>query len=92
MPDKYYVKLSLSLMDLTSLNDNDTDEIVHNLCVLANTPYGQTAALCIYPRFVNLAVSTLEKNYAKQVKVATVANFPNGSDDVKQAKKRRKQP
>ncbi len=88
--DKYWAALALSLMDLTSLNEDDTDEVIHDLCIAASTPYGQTAAVCVYPKFVPTAISTLDENYAKQVKVATVTNFPHGNADVKAAKKETK--
>lgn len=88
--DKYWAKLALSLMDLTSLNDNDTDDVIHDLCIAANTPHGQTAAVCVYPAFIKTAISTLDENHAKQIKVATVTNFPHGNDDVKKAKKETK--
>ncbi len=83
--DKYWANLALSLMDLTSLNDNDTDDIIHDLCIAANTPYGQTAAVCVYPRFVKTAIATLDENHARQIKVATVTNFPHGKADVETA-------
>ncbi len=84
---KQYAKLALSLMDLTSLNDNDTDSVIHDLCISAHTPFGQTAAVCVYPQFINTALSTLAENHAQHVKVATVTNFPHGNDDVRRAKK-----
>lgn len=87
---RYYAKLALSLMDLTSLNDNDSNDIIHDLCIAASTPFGQTAAVCVYPQFVKTALSTLDENYAPLVKVATVTNFPHGSDDVKRAKQETK--
>ena len=43
---------ALKLMDLTTLNDDDTDEKVIALCHQAKTPVGNTAAICIYPRFI----------------------------------------
>lgn len=46
---------ALSLMDLTTLNDDDTDAKVTALCHQAKSPAGQTAAICIYPRFIPLA-------------------------------------
>ncbi len=85
--NKYWAKLALSLMDLTSLNDNDTDGVIHDLCVAANTPHGQVAAVCVYPRFVGIAASTLNKNGARQIKLATVANFPHGDNNIKVIKK-----
>lgn len=85
--NKYWAKLALSLMDLTSLNDDDNIDKIHDLCINANTPHGQTAAVCVYPRFVKTAKSVLDENYAQHVKVATVTNFPYGGDNVKTAKK-----
>lgn len=46
---------ALALMDLTTLNEDDTDEKVTALCRQANSPAGKTAAICIYPRFIPLA-------------------------------------
>ena len=48
---------ALKLMDLTTLNDDDTDEKVIALCRQAKTPVGNTAAICIYPRFIPVALS-----------------------------------
>ncbi len=80
--DKYWAKRALSLMDLTSLNDDDTDGIIQNLCASANTPYGQTAAVCVYPAFIQTAKKNLAEQNIAHVKVATVTNFPHGTDDV----------
>lgn len=82
--NRYWAKLALSLMDLTSLNDDDSDDGIRALCAAANTAYGQTAAVCVYPRFVKTALTALEGT-AKSVKVATVTNFPHGNDDVETA-------
>ena len=46
---------ALKLMDLTTLNDDDTNEKVIALCHQAKTPVGNTAAVCIYPRFIPIA-------------------------------------
>ena len=51
---------ALKLMDLTTLNDDDTDEKVIALCHQAKTPVGNTAAICIYPRFIPIARKTLK--------------------------------
>ncbi len=48
-------------MDLTTLNDDDTDEKVIALCHQAKTPVGNTAAICIYPRFIPIARKTLKE-------------------------------
>ncbi len=89
--DKYWAKRALSLMDLTSLNDNDTDSVIENLCVSANTPHGQTAAVCVYPAFIQTAKKTLAKQNISHVKVATVTNFPHGNDDIAVAVEETKQ-
>lgn len=70
-------KTLLSCLDLTSLHDNDTTESISEFSELAYTPYGSVAAVCVYPRFV----STIKTKY-KDLKVATVINFPQGKDDL----------
>ncbi len=73
---------ALGLMDLTTLNDDDTREKVIALCRLANSPAGKTAAVCVYPRFVPVARKALQQAGASDVLIATVTNFPHGDDDV----------
>ncbi|MFO6427711.1 hypothetical protein ACLBOM_31050 [Escherichia coli] len=73
---------ALKLMDLTTLNDDDTDEKVIALCHQAKTPVGNTAAICMI-----LALSRLLQNAEKQqgtpeIRIATVTNFPHGNDDI----------
>lgn len=83
MPDlQQAAQQALQLMDLTTLNDNDTDAIVIALCRQAKTPAGNTAAVCVYPRFVPIARKTLREIGAPEIKVATVTNFPHGNDDI----------
>ncbi|WP_046155500.1 deoxyribose-phosphate aldolase [Chromobacterium vaccinii] len=73
---------ALSLMDLTTLNDDDTDEKVAALCCKAKSPDGTVAAVCVYPRFVPIAKKTLREAGCPEVRVATVINFPHGNDDI----------
>ncbi|WP_416261544.1 deoxyribose-phosphate aldolase [Gibbsiella quercinecans] len=73
---------ALSLMDLTTLNDDDTDEKVIALCRQANSPAGHTAAICIYPRFIPIARKTLRQQGTPDIRIATVTNFPHGNDDI----------
>jgi len=73
---------ALSLIDLTTLNDNDTDQIVIALCHAAKTAVGNTAAICIYPRFIPIAKKTLREQGTPEIKIATVTNFPHGNDDI----------
>ncbi|AWW35118.1 deoxyribose-phosphate aldolase [Mannheimia varigena] len=79
---KNSARIALSLMDLTTLNDNDTDEKVIALCEQAKTDFGTPAAVCVYPRFVPIARKTLKAQGIEQVKIATVTNFPHGNDDI----------
>lgn len=79
---KQIAQQALSLMDLTTLNDNDTDEKVISLCKQGNTAFGTPAAVCVYPRFVPIARKTLKAQGTEQVKIATVTNFPHGNDDI----------
>ena len=60
---------ALKLMDLTTLNDDDTNEKVIALCHQAKTPVGNTAAVCIYPRFIPIARKTLNEHGADEVDV-----------------------
>lgn len=73
---------ALKLMDLTTLNDDDTDAKVIQLCHDAKSPVGNTAAICIYPRFIPIAKKTLREQGTPEVRIATVTNFPHGNDDV----------
>ena len=73
---------AIELMDLTTLNDDDTDQKVIELCHKALTPAGHTAAICIYPRFIPIARKTLMELGAEDIKIATVTNFPHGNDDI----------
>lgn len=69
----------ISLIDLTSLNVNDTNEIIENLCQKAVTPLGSVAAVCIYPEFLEIAKDHLSDPH---IKLATVANFPSGDEPM----------
>jgi deoxyribose-phosphate aldolase len=70
-------RTALACLDLTSLNDNDTPADIERLCERAAGPQGHTAAVCVWPRFVALARARLPAG----VRVAAVANFPDGSSD-----------
>lgn len=72
--------VALSLLDLTNLKDDCTPAQIEALCVRAQSPYGNTAAICIWPRFVAQARGILGTDHA--VKIATVVNFPAGDMEV----------
>lgn len=74
-------KTALACLDLTSLNDGDTAADIERLCERATGPHGRTAAVCVWPRFVAQARARLPA----AVRVAAVANFPDGSADTARA-------
>ena len=74
-------KKILSLIDLTSLNKDDTEEKITDLCRQAKTKYGSVAAVCFYPKFIVLARELLKNS---NIKVATVVNFPNGDHKLEE--------
>lgn len=69
---------ALACLDLTSLNDADTAADITTLCARAQSPFGPVAAVCVWPRFVSQARALLPA----EIKVAAVANFPDGSLDL----------
>jgi deoxyribose-phosphate aldolase len=81
---------AISVMDLTTLADDDTDERVSKLCQRARQPLSaelmqrlgnkaanlHTAAVCIYDQFIRTALQQLQ---GTGIQVATVsADFPKG--------------
>ncbi len=70
----------LPLIDLTSLDDDDTEGKIEML-VDQGMQYG-IAAVCISQRFVEGARKRLKTD---PVQLASVVNFPDGSDDIARA-------
>jgi deoxyribose-phosphate aldolase len=68
----------LSLLDLTSLGENDTPADIEALCGSARSSIGAPAAVCVYSEHVTTACRSLE---GTAVRVATVVNFPDGASD-----------
>lgn len=88
MSDKKQIaKLSLSLMDLTSLTNEESEQDIINLCQQAHGEFGDTAAICIYPKYISIAKKALADLGDNTIKIATVTNFPDGSTDLSQAVK-----
>lgn len=81
MDAKDTARLALACLDLTSLNDADTEADIERLCERALGPHGHTAAVCVWPRFAAFARARLPA----AVRVAAVANFPDGSSDTERA-------
>ncbi|WP_337268151.1 deoxyribose-phosphate aldolase [Oryzifoliimicrobium ureilyticus] len=72
--------VALSLLDLTNLKDDCDAKQIETLCARAQTPFGNAAAICIWPRFVSQARLLLGKDHP--VRIATVVNFPGGDMQV----------
>jgi deoxyribose-phosphate aldolase len=74
--------MALNMIDLTTLEGADTDEKVKQLCFKAHHLHDElpglptTAAVCVYPNFVKLAVNELKGTGVKVASVATA--FPSG--------------
>jgi deoxyribose-phosphate aldolase len=70
--------LALACLDLTSLNDGDDGAAITALCARASQgAAGVPAAVCVWPRFVAQARAALPAG----IRVAAVANFPDGGQD-----------
>ena len=77
--DARVARRALGLVDLTNLDDDATATDIEELCSRANGPDGSVAAVCVWPRLVTVARRGLE---ASAVRVATVTNFPSGSEPL----------
>ncbi len=71
-------KIALACLDLTSLNDADTEVDVARLCQRAQVPFGPVAAVCVWPRLAAFARTQLPAH----IGVAAVANFPHGHANI----------
>jgi deoxyribose-phosphate aldolase len=71
-------RIALACLDLTSLNEGDTEKHIVKLCERAQTPFGHVAAVCVWPRLAAFARARLPADIA----VAAVANFPHGGIDL----------
>lgn len=66
---------ALACLDLTDLSQDCCAQDINELCKKAQTRYGPTAAVCVWPDFVLQAANALKES---SIKVATVVNFPEG--------------
>ncbi|GAB4223984.1 MAG: deoxyribose-phosphate aldolase [Gammaproteobacteria bacterium] len=67
----------IPLIDLTLLTEHDDHGSVEGICMQAMTGLGHVAAVCIWPEFVSFVKDILSET---PVRIASVANFPNGDD------------
>jgi deoxyribose-phosphate aldolase len=74
-------RLALACLDLTSLNEADTEADVARLAARARGRFGPPAALCVWPRLAAFA----RREAPPGVRVAAVANFPEGDADPARA-------
>lgn len=80
------LNMVLNMIDLTTLEGADTEEKVKQLCFKAHHLHDEipglptTAAVCVYPNFVKLAVNELKGTNVKVASVATA--FPSGQSSA----------
>ncbi|GEK08587.1 deoxyribose-phosphate aldolase [Pseudoalteromonas peptidolytica] len=91
MTVKADAQLALSLMDLTSLKDNDTTQSIMALLDSIDPTIGLPAAICVYPQFVTLVKQQLQIRQWQTIKIATVTNFPSGEQKLEQVLKQTQQ-
>jgi deoxyribose-phosphate aldolase len=73
---------TLSLLDLTDLNADCSENDIDDLCRRAVSPAGNVAAVCVWPRFVAQCSDRLANT---GINIAAVANFPEGALDTGKA-------
>jgi deoxyribose-phosphate aldolase len=75
-------KRAIGLLDLTNLNDICAEADIDDLARRASTPHGNVAALCIWPQWIKRAKEAVS---GAGIRIATVANFPEGHTDAEAA-------
>jgi deoxyribose-phosphate aldolase len=80
--DAEIARRALACLDLTELTDSCGEGDVERLVGRARTPFGDVAAVCVWPRFVSLARELIG---ADRIRIATVVNFPYGGENVRMA-------
>jgi len=80
--DKKVAQRIISLIDLTSLSGTETPSDIIQLCENASSPYGDTAAVCVCPKYVQTAKAFMASKKILNIKIATVVNFPSGQASI----------
>jgi deoxyribose-phosphate aldolase len=75
----------VGLVDLTSLAGDEDDAALDALCAKAQTPLGPVAAVCVYGEKVARVRARL--GAGGPVRIAAVANFPEGEADPGRARR-----
>ncbi|MDQ3288492.1 MAG: deoxyribose-phosphate aldolase [Pseudomonadota bacterium] len=76
---------TLAALDLTCLDEDASPDRIEALCRAAHGRFGDVAAVCVYPEYITSARRSLIALGASAIRVATVTNFPDGSDDPARA-------
>lgn len=73
----------ISVIDLTRLVEADSVQEIESLCAKAKQCEQRTgchvAAICVFPEYIQ---TVKEQLVDSTVKIATVVNFPHGTDDI----------
>lgn len=85
---KPIARRALRMLDLTNLNDDCDAAAIEALAARACTDHGHVAALCVWPAFVAQAHGLVGH---RDVKIATVVNFPGGEDPASEVMELTKQ-
>jgi deoxyribose-phosphate aldolase len=72
---------ALACLDLTRLDDHDTEADIERLCARAQSRFGSVAAVCVWPRLAAYA----RRQLPASIRVAAVANFPEGESSPERA-------
>jgi deoxyribose-phosphate aldolase len=75
----------LASVDLASLGEDDAPEKIRGLCARAVAERVRPAAVCVYPEHIATARAALNRDGASGIRVAAVANFPDGANDAARA-------
>ena len=73
----------LMMMELSTLNDDDSQEAMDVLCQHGKTDVGNVAAISSFACFVSGIKQTLVQQNTPDIKVAAVVNYPYGHSDIK---------
>ena len=71
-------RIALRCLDLTRLDDHDTEADIDRLCARARGRFGDVAAVSVWPRFAAQA----RRQLPASIRVAAVANFPAGGGEA----------
>lgn len=79
---QYHASDIIPLLDLTSLQDDDSAASIEQFCRRAHNRLGSVAAVCVYPAFIQAAQAGLDSIGHSDIAIATVVNFPDGDSDI----------